>query len=87
MFAAGDPVSGSSLGVHVAAIEEDSGALLMRLDPDSPFADADGFVGYPNVDPVVESMNAMEAIRAYEANVSAIEATKAMIQSALEILG
>ncbi len=56
------------------------------LEPGSPYADEDGYVYYPNVDPVIEQMNAMEAARAYEANISALEATKSMFSVALQII-
>jgi flagellar basal-body rod protein FlgC len=72
--------------VHVAAIQTDSSPLRPVLDPGSPFADADGYVYYPNVNPVIEQMNAMEAQRAYEANITAIEATKSMFSVAMRLL-
>ena len=86
IFAAGDPARGSAEGVHVARIEIDSGPLQPKHEPGSPFADADGYVGYPNVHAVIEQMNAMEAARSYEANITAIEATKSMFSVALQIL-
>lgn len=86
MLAAGDPATGSALGVHVAAIETDQAELAMKYDPSSPFANKDGYVAYPNVNPVVEQMNAMEAMRSYEANITAAEATKSMIGIALQII-
>jgi flagellar basal-body rod protein FlgC len=86
VFAPGDPARGSDEGVHVASIEIDRGPLRPVLQPGSPYADADGYVRYPNVDPVIEQMNAMEAQRAYEANITAIEATKSMFSVALQIL-
>ena len=86
MFGAGDAATGSKEGVHVSSIELDDGPLRMVYEPDSPFANADGYVGYPNVDVVIEQMNAMEAQRSYEANITAIEATKSMISVALQML-
>jgi flagellar basal-body rod protein FlgC len=86
-LAAGDPATGGEAGVHVAAIELDDGPLRMMYEPDSPFANTDGYVGYPNIDIVVEQMNAMEAQRSYEANITAIEATKSMMSVALQLLG
>lgn len=85
-FAAGDPALGTPLGVHVADIGESDAPLEARFDPTHRYADADGYVYYPNVDPVVEQMNAMIALRAYEANVSAAEATKSMISVALQMI-
>lgn len=86
VLAAGDPASGDPQGVQVQSIETDEGELRLKYEPDSPYADADGYVGYPDIDPVIEQMNAMEATRSYEANITAIEATKLMFNSALQIL-
>ncbi len=86
VFATGDPARGSAQGVHVASIQIDQGPLTPKYQPGSPFADADGYVEYPNVNSVLEQMNALEALRAYEANITAIEATKSMISVALQIL-
>ncbi|MCW5775133.1 MAG: flagellar basal body rod protein FlgC [Phycisphaeraceae bacterium] len=89
-FAAGDPnaasPAGRRLGVHVAAIEIDENALRKRHDPDSPFADADGYVDVPDIDGVTEQVNAMAAARAYEANVVAAEAIKSTMAQALRLL-
>ena len=86
VFASGDPAGGSAQGVHVADILTDEGPLRPVLEPGSPYADEDGYVYYPNVYPVIEQVNAMEAARAYEANISAIEATKSMFSVALQII-
>jgi flagellar basal-body rod protein FlgC len=93
-FAPGDPSakteSGKRLGVHVAAIEIDQGEFSYRLDPGSPYAIKSGkwkdHVPEPNVNPVVEQLNALEASRAYEANVVAAETTKQMMAQALRLL-
>lgn len=85
-MAAGDPTSGDAMGVHVSAIREDEGPLLAKYEPESRHADASGYVYYPNIDPVIEQMNAMEAARSYEANIAVIEATKSMMRVALEVL-
>jgi flagellar basal-body rod protein FlgC len=85
-LAAGDPTRGDSRGVHVMSIELDDGPPMMRYEPGSPFANEDGYVGYPNINPIIEQMNAMEAARSYEANITAIEATKSMVSVALQLL-
>lgn len=85
-MAPGDPATGSEMGVHIKSIEIDSGPLQMKYEPDSPYADEKGYVGYPNINSVVEMMNAMEATRSYEANITAIEASKAMFNASLQIL-
>lgn len=86
IFAQGDPTTGRDEGVHVRDIQLDDSEFRKRLEPDHPHADEDGYVYYPNVDSTVEKINALEASRAYEANVTAAEATKSMIQSSLRLL-
>ncbi|MFO0828883.1 MAG: flagellar basal body rod protein FlgC [Phycisphaerales bacterium] len=85
LFAEGDPTTGSSEGVHVADIRERK-AYTPRFQPKHPYADAQGYVWYPDVNPVEQQVNMMMAARSYEANIAAIEATKSMINSAMEIL-
>lgn len=86
MVGQGDPATGSTEGVHIGAITLDDAPPMLKFEPGSPFADADGYVGYPNISPVMEQLNAMEAMRSYEANIAAIEATKSMMSVALELL-
>jgi len=94
-FAPGDPsatsAQGRSMGVRVAKIEIDQSDFNYEWDPTNPYAFKDGpragYVPTPNVNSVVEQINAMEASRAYEANVVAAEATKTMLAQALRILG
>lgn len=93
-FAVGDPTaktaSARKMGVHVAAIEEDPSPPNMKWDPHSPYAIQSGpqagYVPMPHVNTVWEQINAMEAARAYEANVMAAEATKAISAQALRLL-
>jgi len=86
IFAPGDPKSGNELGVHVREIAIDDGPLQMKYMPDHPFANEDGYVGFPNINSTTEKVNALEALRAYEANVNAAEATKTMLNQALRLL-
>jgi flagellar basal-body rod protein FlgC len=94
-FAAGYPSStsaaGRSLGVRVAQILEDqTQGNVKEYNPASPYAyksgPLQGYVPETNVNPVWENVNAMEAARAYEANVVAAEATKTMMAQALRLL-
>lgn len=62
-------------------------APRMVYEPGHPHADANGFVAYANVDSLTEMTTMMRATRAYEANVKAINAAKAMAQQALQIGG
>ena len=86
LLSAGDGRGGP--GVHVQGIIEDTkGQPRQVKDPSHPDADAKGIVHYPNVDMSTEMINAMVAVRAYEANVTAIDATKSIMASTLRILG
>jgi flagellar basal-body rod protein FlgC len=72
-------------GVHIAAVVEDSSAPLKRYDPGHPDAGPDGYVSYPDINPLTEMVDLMGATRAYGLNSSAVQAEKGMITSALEI--
>jgi len=72
-------------GVMVSEIVEDTSDFELEYDPDNPLADEDGYVKMPNVDEVEEIIDLMEATRSYEANVTAMNATKSMAAKALEI--
>ena len=56
-----------------------------EYDPSHPDADENGYVRYPNVNTVTEMTNLIDASRAYEANTTAFNASKSMIQAALKI--
>ena len=71
-------------GVKAVESRDDSQPLLI-YDPDHPDADESGFVEMPNINMVTEMVDLITAQRAYEANVTAIKASKAMAQKALEI--
>ncbi len=72
-------------GVRVTAISVDQSELRRVYEPGHPDADAEGYVSYPNVNPVTEMVDMISASRAYEANVTAVNAAKAMAAKALEI--
>jgi flagellar basal-body rod protein FlgC len=73
-------------GVHVAAVVEDASPLKRVYDPGHPDADARGYVSMPNVDTVTEMVDLIGASRAYEANVTAMQAAKQMFSRTLELL-
>jgi flagellar basal-body rod protein FlgC len=72
-------------GVHIAQVVEDQGTPLKRYDPGHPDAGPDGYVSYPDINPLTEMVDLMGATRAYGLNSSAVQAEKGMIASALEI--
>ena len=73
-------------GVQVAAVVSDAASPLRRYDPQHPDADSEGYVAYPDINPLTEMVDLMGATRAYGLNSSAVQATKSMIASSLDIL-
>ncbi|MBN2583806.1 MAG: flagellar basal body rod protein FlgC [Planctomycetes bacterium] len=73
-------------GVRVSGIVQQQGPLRRVEAPDHPDAGPDGYVSFPNVDVATEMIDSLEAARAFEANVTAFEATKSMLNNALRIL-
>ena len=71
--------------VQVTDVLVDRRAPIMKHEPNNPHADENGYVAYPNINLMEEMTNMIQATRAYEANVSAIQASKDMALSALEI--
>ncbi len=78
--------AGAGRGVHVAQVIASAALPLRRYQPGHPDADKQGYVSYPDVDPVEETADLLGAVRAYELNASAVGAAKAMIQTSLDLL-
>ncbi len=72
-------------GVVVTEVTTDSAAPRSVYEPGHPEADARGYVNMPNVNIVDEMVDMISATRSYEANVTALNATKGMLTKALEI--
>ncbi|MGB3259918.1 flagellar basal body rod protein FlgC [Paenisporosarcina sp.] len=72
-------------GVKVSRIKEDQTPFTLSYDPTNSEADENGYVRLPNVDPIKEMVDLMSATRSYEANVTALNASKSMFMKALEI--
>ncbi len=89
-MAPGDPNAhggkGSGLGVHIAEIGQDQAPFKLKYAPTSPYADEQGYIKLPNIDTTTETIDAMEALRAYEANVTAAESTKQMLALGLRLI-
>ena len=73
-------------GVEVSGVLADGGAPLMRFDPGHPDADANGYVAYPDINPLTEMVDLMGAQRSYGMNVSAVQAEKSMLSSSLDLM-
>lgn len=74
------------MSVYVDKIVRDDSELNMKYDPSHPDANDQGYVAYPNINPVIEMADLVEATRAYEANVAAFQSVKTMANSALSML-
>lgn len=72
--------------VKMSRVVDDKSDFRMRYEPGHPAADENGYVAYPNVSTLIEMMDLRTAQRAYEANLSVIEANRAMIGRTLELL-
>ncbi|KGI85132.1 MULTISPECIES: flagellar basal body rod protein FlgC [Exiguobacterium] len=78
-------LSAVSGGVEVSQIVEDESPYKLVYDPSHPDSDDRGYVQMPNVDLLKEMVDLMGATRSYEANIAAMNATKAMLVKAMEI--
>ena len=73
-------------GVRITGMMTDQSPPRKEHDPSHPHADKDGYVYYPNIDPMTEMVNVLSAARSYEANLQAVNTAKDMQQKTLEIL-
>ncbi len=73
-------------GVEVAGVLSDQSAPLERYDPQHPDAGPDGYVAYPDINPLTEMVDLMGATRSYGMNATAVQAEKNMVAASLEIL-
>jgi len=74
------------VSVAVDKVVRDESEFRYKYEPAHPDANEEGYVAYPNVNPVIEMSNLVEATRAYQANVSAFQSAKSIAQSAIDIL-
>jgi len=73
-------------GVAIAGVVTDNSEPLRRYEPGHPHADKDGYVAYPNINPMEEMVNMLSAARSYEANLQAANTAKEMAVKTLEII-
>ena len=76
----------SGQGVKVEEIVEDMSPYKQVFKPEHPDADEDGYVLMPNINVLEEMTDMIAASRAYEANIAAINASKSMLNKALDII-
>ena len=72
-------------GVKISKIVEDNSPFKLVYEPGHPDADENGYVKMPNVDVVKEMVDLISAQRSYDANITAMNASKSMLMKALEI--
>lgn len=75
----------SQVGVQVLGIVESDAPLQRRYEPDHPKADEQGYVYYPNVNPVEEMANMIAASRSFQMNVEVMNSAKQMVQRVLTL--
>ncbi len=76
----------TAIGVDIKEIIEDQRPFRVVFDPSHPDADKEGYVRYPNVNPMEEMVNLISASRAYEANLTMINSYKEMFLRTLDLL-
>jgi len=82
----GKKVNPAIMSVIIDKISQDDREPKMKFEPGHPDADANGYVAYPNINPVIEMADLVEATRSYQANVSAFQSAKDMANSAISLL-
>ena len=75
-----------SIGVGIKEIKDAKGQPVLRYEPSHPDANKDGYVAYPDINPVIEMTDLLEALRSYEANLSAFQTQKTLDTKTLDIL-
>lgn len=76
----------SAQGVSVVGVVDSTAPPVLRYDPSHPDADANGYVAYPDINPVSEMVDLVGASRAYSLNAGALQAEKGMLSASLELL-
>lgn len=85
VFAA-TPVGGEGgQGVRVTGVVESAAPLRLIYDPKSPYANDQGYVSMPNVNPVEEMVNMISASRAYQTNAEVMNTAKSLLLKTLAI--
>jgi flagellar basal-body rod protein FlgC len=74
------------MSVKVDKVVRDDSDFKMKYDPSHPDANAEGYVAYPNINPVIEMTDLIEATRAYQANVSAFQSAKTLANYSIEMM-
>jgi len=86
LLLAGALQAGPRGGVKISDVVDDPAPPVKRYEPGHPDADKEGYVSYPAINPLLEMVDLMGAVRAYQMNASAVAAAKSMIQESIDIL-
>lgn len=73
-------------GVNVREITQSNKEPILKYDPTHPDANENGYVAFPDINPVIEMVDLIEAMRSYEANVAAFKTQKNMDTQTLDII-
>lgn len=72
-------------GVKVSEVVKDEKPPILKYEPGHPDADEEGYVAYPNINPIEEMVNMLETSKSYEANTTVLTTAKQLAMKALEI--
>lgn len=72
-------------GVKVSEVVKDKKPPILKYEPGNPDANEEGYVAYPNINPIEEMVNMLEASKSYEANATVLNTAKQLAMKALEI--
>lgn len=72
--------------VQIDEVMKDESEFVMKLDPNHPAADENGYVKMPNVNPLIEMMDMREAQRSYEANLGIVDMSRTMLMRTIDLL-
>jgi flagellar basal-body rod protein FlgC len=84
--AGGNDASSATASVRVSRVVDDPTPPVMRYEPGHPDANSEGYVAYPDINPVQEMADMMDAVRAYQLNAAAVSASKQIVTGAIDIL-
>jgi flagellar basal-body rod protein FlgC len=73
-------------GVAVKQVIDSKNKPILKYEPNHPDANKDGYVAYPNINPVIEMVDLIEAMRSYEANLASFQTQKSMDTKTLDLL-
>jgi len=74
------------MSVIVDKVVRDDSEFRLKYDPSHPDANSEGYVSYPNINPVIEMADLIEATRAYQANVAAFQSSKNIANSSIDMM-